>query len=361
MGLLVEGHWMDRWYDTSATGGRFVRGESAFRNWVTADGSPGPSGKGGFKAEPGRYHLYVSLACPWAHRTLIFRALRSLEAAISVSVVHWFMGEHGWTFDDGPGVIPDPIGSASYLHEVYTRSNPNYTGRVTVPVLWDKHRNEIVSNESADIIRMLNSAFDRVGALPGDFYSVELRDMINTFNARIYDTVNNGVYKAGFASSQVAYEEAVLPLFATLDVLEERLATHRYLCGEHLTEADWRLFTTLVRFDAVYFGHFKCDLRRIADYPNLWGFTRELYQIPGVTETINFTHIKRHYYQSHQSINPTRIVPVGPDLDFLAPHGRERLPAVSEVGRHFHSHGAASDLSLANESSDKIADVPISP
>ncbi len=326
MGLLVNGTWTDRWYDTSPSKGRFRRQESVFRNWVTPDGTPGPTGDGGFEAELGRYHLYVSLACPWAHRTLIFRALKGLEASISVSVVHWFMGKHGWTFDSGPSVIPDPAG-ARRLHEVYIRSNPTYTGRVTVPVLWDKQRNVIVSNESSEIIRMLNSAFDGNGASPIDFYPADLRDTIDAFNARIYATVNNGVYKAGFATTQEAYEEAVRPLFSTLDALEERLTRHRYLCGERLTEADWRLFTTLVRFDAVYVGHFKCNMRRLVDYPNLWGFTRELYQYPGVAATTDFTHIKRHYYQSHESINPTRIVPVGPDLDFLSPHDRHRLPA----------------------------------
>jgi glutathionyl-hydroquinone reductase len=327
MGLLVDGRWTDRSYDTSASGGRFLRQESAFRNWITPDGSPGPTGKGGFKAEPGRYHLYVSLACPWAHRTLIFRALKRLETAISISVVNWLMGKDGWTFDPAPGVIPDPIAGAHRLYEVYLRSNPNYTGRVTTPVIWDKQRNEIVSNESSEIIRMLNSAFDRVGAAAGDFYPIELRSMIDHFNGLIYDTVNNGVYKAGFAMSQAAYEEAVWPLFSTLDALETRLAAHRYLCGDRLTEADWRLFTTLVRFDVVYVGHFKCNLRRIVDYPNLWGFTCELYQYPGIAETTNFSHIKQHYYQSHQTINPAGIVPVGPDLDFLSPHGRERLAA----------------------------------
>ena len=325
MGLLVDGYWTDRWYDTSASSGRFQRPESAFRNWVTPDGTPGPTGDGGFKAEPGRYHLYVSLACPWAHRTLIFRALKGLETAISLSVVHWFMGEHGWTFEEGPGVISDPVAGADRLYEVYIRSNPTYTGRVTVPVLWDKERNVIVSNESSEIIRMMNSAFDRVGASPGDFYPVELREQIDALNARIYTTVNNGVYKAGFATTQDAYEEAVRPLFATLDWLEDRLATNRYLFGDRLTEVDWRLFTTLVRFDAVYVGHFKCNLRRIVDYPNLWDYTRELYQYPGIALTIDFTHIKPHYYGSHASINPTRIVPVGPELDFLAPHGREFL------------------------------------
>jgi putative glutathione S-transferase len=329
MGLLVDGRWTERGYETSSSGGRFIRRESAYRNWITPDGAPGLTGGGGFKAESGRYHLYVSLACPWAHRTLIFRVLKGLENAISVSVVNWFMGEQGWTFEDGPGVIADPIAGARRLHEVYTRSNPTYTGRVSVPVLWDKQRNEIVSNESSEIIRMMNSAFDGIGAAPGDFYPIGLRDTIDAFNARIYATVNNGVYRAGFATTQEAYEEAVRPLFATLDALEQQLATHRYLCGERLTEADWRLFTTLVRFDSVYFGHFKCNLRRIVDYPNLWGFTRELYQYPGVAGTTNFEHIKKHYYQSHATINPTRIVPLGPDLNFLAPHSRERLAKVA--------------------------------
>jgi glutathionyl-hydroquinone reductase len=326
MGLLVNGQWTAKGYDTSATGGRFVRQATTFRNWITPDGQPGPSGEGGFAAEPGRYHLYVSLACPWAHRTLIFRALKGLETAISLSVTHWLMGEEGWTFDDGPGVVPDPVG-ARRLYEVYLRSDAAFTGRVTVPVLWDKKRGTIVSNESSEIIRMFNSAFDGVGATPGDFYPAELRDEIDRLNARIYADVNNGVYKAGFATSQEAYEEAVRPPFATLDMLENLLATRRYLCGERLTEADWRLFTTLARFDAVYVGHFKCNLRRLVDYPNLWAYARELYQQPGVAATTNFTHIKGHYYQSHRNINPSGVVPVGPDLDFLAPHGRERLAA----------------------------------
>jgi glutathionyl-hydroquinone reductase len=326
MGLLVNGQWTAKGYDTSATGGRFVRQATTFRNWITPDGQPGPSGEGGFAAERGRYHLYVSLACPWAHRTLIFRALKGLEPAISLSVTHWLMGEEGWTFDDGPGVVPDPVG-ARRLYEVYLRSDAAFTGRVTVPVLWDKKRGTIVSNESSEIIRMFNSAFDGVGATPGDFYAAELRDEIDRLNARIYADVNNGVYKAGFATSQEAYEEAVRPLFATLDMLENLLATRRYLCGDRLTEADWRLFTTLARFDAVYVGHFKCNLRRLVDYPNLWAYARELYQHPGVAATTNFTHIKGHYYQSHRNINPSGVVPVGPDLDFLAPHGRERLAA----------------------------------
>jgi putative glutathione S-transferase len=325
MGFLVDGHWTDRWYDNSASGGRFQRQESGFRNWVTADGAPGPTGEGGFKAEPGRYHLYVSLACPWAHRTLIFRALKGLEQAISLSVVHWLMGEDGWTFDDGPGVIPDPIGGARRLYEVYLRSNATYTGRVTVPVLWDKERNVIVSNESSEIIRMMNSAFDHAGAAPGDFYPKELREQIDAVNARIYATVNNGVYRAGFATTQDAYEEAVQPLFETLDWLEKQLANSRYLCGKRLTEADWRLFTTLLRFDAVYYSHFKCNLRRIVDYPNLSNYLRELYQVPGVADTVNIDHIKRHYFMSMTAINPTRIVPLGPELNFSAPHDRGRL------------------------------------
>lgn len=308
--------------DTSASSGRFQRPESAFRNWVTPDGTPGPTGDGGFKAEPGRYHLYVSLACPWAHRTLIFRALKGLETAISLSVVHWFMGEHGWTFEEGPGVISDPVAGADRLYEVYIRSNPTYTGRVTVPVLWDKERNVIVSNESSEIIRMMNSAFDRVGASPGDFYPVELREQIDALNARIYTTVNNGVYKAGFATTQDAYEEAVRRLFAMLDWLEDRLATNRYLFGDRLTEADWRLFTTLVRFDAVYVGHFKCNLRRIVDYPNLWDYTRNSTNTRESPRP-SISRISSRTIMAAASINPTRVVPVGPELDFLAPHGRE--------------------------------------
>ena len=325
MGLLVDGVWQDQWYDTRKTSGRFVRSESRFRNWITPDGTPGPTGEGGFAAEPGRYHLYISRACPWAHRTMIFRALKGLEEAISVSVTHWLMAGQGWTFEPGPGVIPDTINGARFLHEVYTRADPHYTGRVTVPVLWDKRRGTIVSNESADIIRMLNGAFDRVGARPGDYYPEALRPEIDALNARIYDTVNNGVYKAGFATTQAAYEEAVRPLFGTLDWLEERLAGRRFLCGDRQTEADWRLFTTLVRFDPVYVGHFKCNIRRLADYPSLWSYTRELYQTSGIRETVDFAHIKSHYYQSHATINPTGIVPLGPAIDFDAPPDR-RLP-----------------------------------
>lgn len=327
MGLLVEGKWRDAWYDTASTGGRFVRKDAAFRNWVTADGAAGPSGSGGFRAEPGRYHLYVSLACPWAHRTLILRALKGLEALIPVSVVHWLMLDRGWTFADGPGVVPDTVNHASALHEVYCAADPHYTGRVTVPVLWDKQRRTIVSNESSEIIRMLNTAFDHLGATPGDYSPAALLPEIDAINARVYDTLNNGVYKAGFATTQAAYEEAVVPLFDTLDWLEERLAGRRYLLGTQLTEADIRLFTTLVRFDAVYVQHFKCNLRRVADYPNLSAYTRDIYQLPGVAATVDMGHIKRHYFQSHRSINPTGIVPLGPVQDFLAPHGRESLGA----------------------------------
>jgi glutathionyl-hydroquinone reductase len=327
MGLLVDGVWQDRWYGTEKSGGRFVRAEAQFRNWITADGSPGPSGRGGFKAEPGRYHLYVSLACPWASRTLIFRALKGLEDLVPVSIVNWFMGAEGWTFDDGLGVIPDTVNGAKRLHEVYTKAEPGYSGRVTVPVLWDRHNSSIVSNESSEIIRMFNSAFDGAGAKPGDYYPEDLRPEIDRLNTQIYDRVNNGVYKAGFATSQAAYEEAAGPLFATLGELEERLGRRRYLCGGRITEADWRLFTTLARFDAVYVGHFKCNIRRIVDCPNLWGYTRELYQWPGVRQTVDFRHIKGHYYASHKTINPAGIVPVGPELDFEAPHGREHLAA----------------------------------
>lgn len=327
MGLLVDGKWQDRWYDTSASAGRFVRSDAQFRNWVTRDGRPGPSGAGGFKAEPGRYHLYVSLACPWAHRTLILRELKGLAPVISVSVVHWLMLEQGWTFADGPGVVPDTVNQAHWMHQVYRAANPAYSGRVTVPVLWDRHSDTIVSNESSEILRMFNSAFDDAGGLPGDFYPAPLRGEIDWINQRIYETVNNGVYKAGFATTQAAYDEAVLPLFHTLDWLEARLAQQRYLAGDRITEADWRLFTTLVRFDAVYVGHFKCNLRRIIDYPNLWNYTRELYQVPGIAATVDFAHIKRHYYESHIGINPFGVVPAGPELNFSAPHNRASIGA----------------------------------
>jgi glutathionyl-hydroquinone reductase len=323
MGRLIDGEWSSEWYDTRATGGAFKRDTSRFRNWVTADGAPGPSGEGGFKAESGRYHLYVSYACPWAHRTLIFRSLKGLEDHIDVSVVHPDMLENGWEFrTDFPGATGDKLHGAEFLHQVYTRADPEVSGRVTVPVLWDRERETIVSNESAEIIRMFNSAFDGITGNADDYWPEELRDEIEGVNDRIYDTVNNGVYKSGFATSQKAYEAAVGPLFDSLDWLEARLSATRYLLGDRLTEADWRLVTTLVRFDPVYHGHFKCNRRRLVDYPNLWAYTRELYQHPGVAGTVHFDHITRHYHYSHETINPHRIVPIGPDLDFNAPHGR---------------------------------------
>lgn len=315
MGLLVDGKWHDQWYDTASTGGRFVRSDAQFRNWVTPDGSAGPTGADGFKAEAGRYHLYVSLACPWANRTLILRAIKGLENMIGVSVVNPYMGENGWTFEPGPGVVGDPVGQAKYLYEVYLRAQADYSGRVTVPVLWDLKRDTIVSNESADIIRMLNSAFDGIGARQGDYSPADLLPEIDAINDKIYDAVNNGVYKVGFATAQDVYEQEVGKLFACLDELDARLAGQRYLLGERVTEADWRLFTTLIRFDPVYHGHFKCNLRRLVDYCNLWRYTRELYQWPGVASTVNFDHIKQHYYRSHHSINPNGIVPAGPVLD----------------------------------------------
>ena len=325
MGLLVDGQWQDKWYDTEASGGRFEREDAGFRNWVTVDGSAGPTGVGGFKAEASRYHLYVSLACPWAHRTTIYRKLKGLEDMISLSVVHPFMGDKGWTFAEGAGVIADPIVNASYLYEVYVAAKPDYTGRVTVPILWDKKTNTIVSNESSEIIRMLNSAFDEVGATAVNFLPAELLAEIDAVNEFVYSAINNGVYKAGFATTEAAYKETVVVLFDALDTLEARLADQRYLLGDTITEADWRLFTTLVRFDAVYVGHFKCNIRRIVDYPNLWGYLRDLYQVPGISETVSIEHIKAHYYTSHASINPTRIIPVGPVLDFNEPHDRAHL------------------------------------
>lgn len=316
MGLLVDGKWVDQWYDTKKTGGRFERTSPQFRNWITADGSPGPTGQGGFKAEAGRYHLYVSLACPWAGRTLILRALKGLEDMISVSVVHPLMLENGWTFEEGAGVIADPILGADYLHQIYTHVNPTYTGRVTVPVLYDKQLDTIVSNESSDIIRMLNSAFDEIGAKKRDYAPAHLLDEINEINEFVYHNVNNGVYKVGFATQQSVYEEELTKLFEALNVLETSLAVDDYLVGNQLTEADIRLFTTLVRFDAVYFGHFKCNLKRLTDYPNLWAYTKRIYHLPGIAETVNFDHIKQHYYGSHKTINPNGIVPLGPDLDW---------------------------------------------
>ncbi len=325
MGLLVKGRWQDEWYDTEATGGRFKREQSSFRNWITKDGSAGLTGKGGFKAEPDRYHLYVSLACPWAHRVTIYRKLKGLEDMISMSVVNALMLEQGWTFKPGKGVIADPIFNATYLHEIYSAAQADYTGQVTVPTLWDKKTNTIVNNESSEIIRMLNTAFDDVGAIAGDFSPIELLPQIDELNAFIYPTINNGVYKAGFATTQEVYNKAVTDVFEALDVLELRLASSRYLLGNNVTEADWRLFTTLARFDTVYFGHFKCNSRRIMDYPNLWGYLRDLYQLPGIAATLDIDYIKKHYYGSHKTINPTLIIPKGPDIDFTTAHQRERL------------------------------------
>jgi putative glutathione S-transferase len=324
MGLLIEGHWRDQWYE-SGNDGEFQREQAQRRHWLTADGKPGPTGEGGFPAEAGRYHLYVSLACPWAHRTLILRKLKGLESLIDVSVVSWLMLENGWTFDKAFGSSGERLDHLSYLHQRYTADTADYTGRVTVPVLWDKQHKRIVNNESAEIIRMLNSAFDDLTANALDFYPQPLRAEIDELNARIYPAVNNGVYRAGFATSQTAYEEAFDELFSELDWLEKRLGDKRYLAGEYLTEADIRLFTTLIRFDAVYYSHFKCNLRRIADYPNLSNWLRELYQWPGIAETVDFSHIKGHYYASHRMINPTGIVPKGPAQDFTASHDRERL------------------------------------
>ena len=317
MGMLINGKWEERWYDTSKSGGRFVRDDARFRSWVRHDGSTK------FPAQAGRYHLYVSNACPWANRTVIFRALKGLEELVGLTVVEpLWTRDQGWEFGDGPGCTPDPLFGAQFVHEIYTHAKPDYTGRVTIPILWDKVAGTMVSNESSEIIRMFNSEFDHIGATPGDYYPEPLREEIDAVNARIYDTVNNGVYRCGFATTQSAYEEAFDALFDTLDMLEERLATRRYLTGARVTEADWRFFTTLMRFDAVYYGHFKCNQRRIADCPNLWGYTRELYQWPGVAATIDFTHIKDHYYRCHTSVNPTGIVPKGPAIDFDAPHGR---------------------------------------
>lgn len=328
MGLLVDGKWHDTWYDTKSTGGAFKRSAAQFRNWLTADGSAGPSGKAGFKAEPGRYHLYVSHACPWAHRTLIFRELKGLRDLISVSVVHPDMLEKGWTFEtDAHGATGDTLFEFDYAHQVYTMADPSYSGRVTVPILWDKKQATIVSNESSEIIRMFNTAFNGITGNTDDYWPAAMRDEIEEVNARIYSDVNNGVYKSGFATSQAAYDAAVDPLFDSLDWLEDRLASHRYVMGDRVTEADWRLFTTLIRFDPVYHLHFKCNRRRLIDYPNLWAFTRELYQWPGVAQTVNMNHIVRHYHYSHDSINPHRIIPTNPVLDYMEPHGRDQRPA----------------------------------
>ncbi|MEM9855438.1 MAG: glutathione S-transferase family protein [Pseudomonadota bacterium] len=328
MGLLVDGKWVDHWYDTKSTGGAFKRTEAKFRNWITSDGAPGPSGAGGFQAEPGRYHLYVSYACPWAHRALIFRALKGLETLITVDAVHPDMMSDGWTFvTDDQGATGDSLFGSAFAREIYQRAEPTMTGRVTVPILWDKAQGKIVSNESSEIIRMFNSAFDGLTGNTLDFWPDMLREEIEPVNARIYDTLNNGVYKSGFATTQEAYEAAVIPLFETMDWLDERLSAHRYLMGDTLTEADWRLFTTLVRFDAVYHLHFKCNRRRLIDYPALWAYARELYQWPGVAETVNMAHIVRHYHYSHESINPHRIIPINPEINWGEPHRREALQA----------------------------------
>lgn len=322
MGLLVQGEWKDRWYDTG-TDGRFRRQASRFRNWVTPDGAAGPGGEAGFKAESGRYHLYVSYACPWAHRALIFRTLKGLTDHIGVSVVHPDMLDDGWSFDrDFPGTTGDALFDSAFLRDIYLRDSPGMTGRVTVPVLWDKAQGRIVSNESSEIIRMFNSAFDGITGNRADFWPEDLRDVIEAVNARVYDRVNNGVYKAGFATSQAAYDQAIHPLFAELDRLEARLGSHRYLTGDRVTEADWRLFTTLIRFDPVYHLHFKCNRRRLIDYPNLWAHTRELYQWQGIRDTTDLDHIIRHYHYSHTTINPNRIIPINPVLDHDEPHGR---------------------------------------
>ncbi len=328
MGLLVDGKWHDTWYDTKSTSGAFKRSAAQFRNWITSDGQPGPSGKGGFNTESGRYHLYVSYACPWAHRTLIFRELKDLSDHVSVSIVHPEMMENGWSFKTGfQGTTGDTLNGLDYAHQIYTRADPQYSGRVTVPVLWDKHLETIVSNESSEIIRMFNSAFDGITGNTDDYWPEAMRDEIEEVNARVYSDINNGVYKCGFASTQEAYDAAVHPLFETLEWLEQRLSSKRYLMGDRITEADWRLFTTLIRFDPVYHLHFKCNRNRLIDFPNLWAFTRELYQWPGVAPTVNMEHIVRHYYYSHNSINPHRIIPINPVLDYWEPHGRDQRSA----------------------------------
>jgi putative glutathione S-transferase len=323
MGLLVDGKWIDEWYGTELNDGAFERADALFRNWITADGSAGPSGRDGFAAESGRYHLYVSYACPWAHRTLIFRNLKGLGPHISVSAVHPDMLSDGWTFEtDQHGATGDTLYGLQFARELYTKVDPTCTTRVTVPILWDKHRETIVSNESSEIIRMMNAAFNSVTGNNADYWPEPLRDAISPINKRIYDTLNNGVYKCGFATTQKAYDAAVVPLFETLDWLESRLSDKRYLMGDAMTEADVRLFTTLVRFDLVYHLHFKCNRKRIIDYPNLWAYTRDVFQTPGVAETVNFKHIVRHYHFSHDTINPHRVLPINPVLDFHAPHHR---------------------------------------
>lgn len=319
MGLLVDGKWQDKWYDTKKSGGKFERQASKFRNDISSDDSSE------FKAESGRYHLYVSLACPWAHRTLIFRKLKGLENHIDVSIVHPEMLENGWEFKTYPGATGDKLYNADFVHQIYTKAQPSVTTRVTVPVLWDTKTHSIVNNESAEIIRIFNTAFNALTGNTDDYYPKALREEIDSINERVYHDINNGVYKAGFATSQAAYEEAVSSLFNALDWIEARLSKQRYLVGDSITEADWRLFTTLIRFDAVYHGHFKCNKRQIADYPNIFGYMKELYQVDGVRETVNLDHIKRHYYFSHTMINPTQVIPVGPEQDFMSPHGRDHI------------------------------------
>jgi len=331
MGMLIEGNWHDQWYDTRKTNGEFIRTDSQFRNWITKDGSSGPTGKKGFNAETGRYHLYVSLACPWAHRTLIFRSLKSLEDIITVSIVHPYMLEKGWVFDDWNGETGDTLYGLNCLHQLYTKASTDYSGRVTVPVLWDKEKETIVSNESSEIIRMLNSAFDKVSPTKTDYYPEELRNEIDSINLRIYEALNNGVYRCGFATTQKAYKIAFNEVFDCLDELESRLRNRRFLLGNRITEADWRLFPTLIRFDAVYYAHFKTNLRKISDYPQVYGYTCDLFQQPGIRNTINFQHIKHHYYFSHKLINPTRIVPEGPELNFDTSHRREEYFGTSKI------------------------------
>ncbi|MGE6531489.1 glutathione S-transferase family protein [Pseudomonas sp. NPDC077382] len=325
MGLLVDGQWQDRWYENNGDG-EFQREQAQRRDWITADGTPGPDDRAAVQAQAGRYHLYVSLACPWAHRTLIYRKLKGLESLIDVSVVSWLMAEHGWTFDREKGSTGDALDGLTYLHQRYTADDNDYTGRVTVPVLWDREQQRIVNNESAELIRIFNTAFDELTGSTLDLNPEPLRAEIDSLNERIYPHINNGVYRAGFASTQKAYEAAFDKVFAELDWLEQRLGERRYLTGEYLTEADWRLFTTIVRFDAVYHGHFKCNLRRIEDYPNLSNWLRELFQWSGIAETVDFTHIKQHYYASHRHINANGIVPKGPDLALHRTHDRDRLP-----------------------------------
>jgi len=319
MGSLIQGKWVDKWRDTDSTAGCFVRPDAKVRNWITTDGAPGPSGIGGFKAEAGRYHLYIASSCPWAHRTMIYRALKGLRDMITISVVNPITHNNGWTFEAGHGVVPDPLFGAKYLYEIYLAADPSYTGLVTVPTLWDKQRSTIVSNESSEIIRMFNSAFDGIGATAGDYYPAELRAQIDAVNKLVYDNINNGVYRTGFATTDEAYAVAYNQLFDALDLLESRLGEQPFLVGDRLTEADWRLFTTLVRFDLAYYGPFKCNKRRLIDYPNLWDHTRALYQMPGISDTVDPFAIKQHYYASTKMLKPTGIVPLGPDIDFTRP------------------------------------------